>query len=336
MPILSWILLLVTVLLWLGLVVTIAQINASDAAGNGMSYSFGMIMAIVLWCLLAVLMLIAAKKGEMPGWVNIAALLLLPLSLAAGMATINLLYRRGADVSGWPIVVPAAVPLLIVSFVVWATVPTLRAAFPEELMSRAVWGAILVLSLLPWPLLREKNRRVAALQIAYEAAGRAGADSAEQALEAQFQSLSAGTPLREWLVFATAGNDLRERTLAGIRTLPRRQAEAEALTGPDLAMLMYELRNLDLKATSALCATTREFLVAHAESFRAKAPLTARYEIEGSAIETYLFAMQWLGAHDCDLTTAVDSYDSVVRLFPASADREQFLSRLASLRRAPR
>ena len=55
---------------------------------------------------------------------------------------------------------------------------------------------------------------------------------------------------------------------------------------------MAEWRNLDLKAPPVLCAHAVDFLVKHAESFRAKAPQTARYEIEGSAIERYLFAMQ--------------------------------------------
>ena len=327
---------ILAVVLWLMLVATVATINQSDAAGRGMSQGFAMIFAVVLWVLLAGVTLLAASGGNMPGWVAAAALVLLPLSLAATMATIGLLANRGAGVSGWPIVVPVMIPLLVIAYAALVAVPSLRTLVPLPLASRVVWIAVLALSLVPWPLRRARASREEITEAQREANTRAMADSETARLEAIFQALTPETPLRDWLDVAVTQHELRERALAGIRSLPTRQAQAESLRGDDQAMLMSELRNLDLQATPALCRTANEFLVAHAESYRAKAATTARYEIEGASLEQYLFGMQWLASHGCDVCLAIDATDAVVRLYPTAPAREQFLARLASMRVAAR
>ena len=325
-------LLLVGTFLWLAMVAISATMNESDAAGRGMANGFAVVTAIGLWIVLAILVLIAMTRAETPGLTRVAGLILVPLSFAAALATISLLAGVRGQATGWPIVILAALPFLILAYVLWMISPSVHGAVSPAIMQRGLWGLILILSLVPWPLLRAKNQRDAEMRATYEAAAEAEEDSVAQALDSQFNSLTSGTPLRDWLAFATAGNDMRERTLEGIRALPNRQVEAEALRGDDLAMLMYELRNLGLEATPALCRSANEFLMEHAESFRGKAATTARYEIEGSAIEKYLFAMQWLSANRCDIGPALDRYDGIVRLFPAGSDREQFLTRLSLLR----
>lgn len=332
MPILSVVVAAVCGLLWLALVATTATLHQSDAAGNGLSYSFAMLEAMALWVLLAVLVLLVAGRAAMPGWAKLTAIVLLPLSGAATLATIELLARQ-PEVGRWPMVVPAFIPAMILAYALWATSPALRAAIAPAAVHRTVWGMVLLLSLIPWPLRRATARRVATTEAEREAAGRAREDSAGRALEARLQALGRETPLRDWLAFATEGNDLRERTLAGIRALPNRQRDAEALRGDDQAMLMSELRNLGLAATPALCRSSNEFLVAHAQSFRPKAATMARYEIESSALERYLFAMQWLAAQQCNLTPTIDAYEDVVRRFPDSPERSAFLNALKGLRR---
>ncbi|MEO8576255.1 MAG: hypothetical protein ABI556_06140 [Gemmatimonadales bacterium] len=234
----------------------------------------------------------AVTRADVPGLIRLAALFLVPLSFAAALATISVLAGARGQATGWPIVIPAALPFLILSYVLWMISPTLRSALPPAIMERGVWGLVLVLSLVPWPLLRAKNSRDATMRTTYEAAAKAEEDSLAQSLE--------------------------------------------SMTGDDMAMMMYELRNLGLDATPALCRSTNDFLANHAESFRGKAATTERYEIEGSAIEKYLFAMEWLTSNRCDITRAIDAYDGVVRLYPAAPDREQFLARLAAMRQASR
>src|SRR5258707_626710 len=60
----------------------------------------------------------------------------------------------------WPIVIPAAVPPLIIGFCLWALLPSWRAAVPARLAVAAAWGATLVLclSILPFMQMREHAR----------------------------------------------------------------------------------------------------------------------------------------------------------------------------------
>ncbi|MBA2707065.1 MAG: hypothetical protein H0U59_04585 [Gemmatimonadaceae bacterium] len=325
--------LLLTLLFWVGLVLVLATMNdGTDAAGRGMGYFIALSLTIVVWILPAVLMLIAAKRGEMPPGDRRAALFLVPLSFAGGVAVIYVLSNDVVQPGRIPIVIAAAMPLLMMGYFVWGMFPSLRMGIPATSMSRVTWGLVLGLSLVPWPLLMAKNRRGATAQAKFDAAEKASQNRDAKALEAKLAALTPNTPLREWLLCATEGKDLRERTLEGIRALPRRQVEAEAMRGDDIAMLMSELRNLDLDASPALCRSAGEFLVDHAESFRGKAADTARYEIESQSIERYHFAMQWLATNKCDLMRAIDAYDNVVRLFPTAPDLARFLASLASFR----
>jgi hypothetical protein len=260
--------------------------------------------------------------------------LLVPLSLGAALASIGLVAGRGSETSGWPIAVPAAIPLLVIGYCVVALSPSMRAAVPITMVTRVVWLGVLALSLIPWPMRRARAAREVVTDAQRDANTKAREDGEQAALDAAFATLTPERPLRDWLAVATTRYELRERVLAGVRTLPDRQAQAESLRGDDQAMLMSELRNLGLVATPALCRASDDFLVAHAESFRGKAATTTRYEIESASLERYLFAMQWLATNGCDLARSIAATDAVVRLYPADPSREQFLTRLAAMRRA--
>src|SRR5262249_55204322 len=101
------IVLLVALALWAGTVGTLATLNDSDTAGNAMSQAFGVFFTIGLWILLAVLMIIAAVKGQMPSWTKLAALFLLPASGIAALVAGDLLKDRLDSPARWPIVVVA-------------------------------------------------------------------------------------------------------------------------------------------------------------------------------------------------------------------------------------
>lgn len=142
-------LLVLTCLLWLALIATAGTLNESDAAGNGLSYSYAMLMTVALWILLGVLLLVAATRGAIPGWVGGCAVLLIPLSGAATIAAVDLLKGRLDTLAKWPIVMPILVPLLIMLYAVRSYFPAVRARVPANATNAVVWGAILVLSLLP-------------------------------------------------------------------------------------------------------------------------------------------------------------------------------------------
>jgi hypothetical protein len=52
----------------------------------------------------------------------------------------------------WALLFPALLPLLIALYAMWARFPRVHARFPARITSAVLWGAILVLSLLPMPI----------------------------------------------------------------------------------------------------------------------------------------------------------------------------------------
>jgi|SRR5215510_2876649 len=157
MNIISAILLLITVLLYIGSIANILTMNASDPAGNGLSQSFAVLIAIALWILIAILLIIGGIKGEMPIWSAVSALLLHPASCAATLAAIRLMSGQ-LNKTHWPIVIPVLAPALMIAYAGWAYLPSFRAAVPASTASAAVWGTILVLSVAPWPLVTKRSR----------------------------------------------------------------------------------------------------------------------------------------------------------------------------------
>lgn len=155
MSVFGIVLFVLAVVLWIGTVSLSATLNNSDGAGNGLSYSFGVLLAGALWVVIGVLMLVVASRGVIPRTGGFAALVLIPASGAAAIAAINLLRVRAA---GWPIVVPALPPLLVLGYILWASYPGIRAMLSERTATGIVWGIVLLLALAPWPLVMKLRR----------------------------------------------------------------------------------------------------------------------------------------------------------------------------------
>ena len=144
-------------LLWLVLVAAVATLNSSDPAGNAMTYSYAVLMTIALWILLGALLLVTRPSGAIPGWVGVGAFVLVPLAGAAAIAAIDLLQRRVDVLAKWPIVTPVLAPLALMLSAAWSLFPGMRSAMTAN-TANIVWGALLVLSLLPWPALYWRSR----------------------------------------------------------------------------------------------------------------------------------------------------------------------------------
>src|SRR5205085_7755604 len=65
---------------WAQQLTGLANLSASDAAGNALAQAYTAIAVIILWLLLAVLAVIAALKGFAPRAAGLAALVLIPAS----------------------------------------------------------------------------------------------------------------------------------------------------------------------------------------------------------------------------------------------------------------
>ncbi len=126
--------------MWLIQLSWLTTLNDSDAAGNGLTQGLSAVALVFLWVLLAVLMLIAALGGDMPGWTALAAV----VSGYAALVALNLLGDARGPSFHWPIAEPALVPPLIVALSLWATMPPLRRAVPAWLAGGGVWGAVTV------------------------------------------------------------------------------------------------------------------------------------------------------------------------------------------------
>src|SRR5437773_7483083 len=119
---------LLILLLWALLLGSLTELTGSDPAGNALSRAFGALAIIVLWALLAGLAIVAFVRGVMPQAAALAALTLIPASGWAAMAALELLAQPHLPPFYWPIIVPAVVPPLVVSFCFWTLLPALRRA----------------------------------------------------------------------------------------------------------------------------------------------------------------------------------------------------------------
>ena len=335
------ILLVIASLLWAATVANTVTLRSSDAAGNGLSHAFGVLMAIALWILLAILLVLAAVRGEMPGWMRVGAVVLVPASGAATIAAIEVLSQGTEWPLKWPLVVPILAPGLLIAIALWTYLPSARAAASPPVVGAIAFGVLTVLSIAPWPLLRERGRiRTAGpgeLQ-AIRAAKRARWSAAERDAErASFEAIEASASLYEWLPFTEPGDPLRERALAAIHTRPERQREVEEMVRSGNVAAMREVPSLGVEATPTLCEAMREALVFHARRVRPDGAESATgYARNARDVEFYMPSVEWLAQRGCSLDDGLTELETTARAYPDSPERARFLARLAELLRAPR
>jgi hypothetical protein len=334
MTVVAGILLVITLLLWAAVVANCVTLNSSDAAGNALSSAYGVFMVIGLWILLGILLLVSGSKGTTPGWNKIAAFILVP---ASGMATlVSMSLMSGHPSVRWPLLLPILAPPLLISFALWNYLPGLRSAIPATYADPVTWGALLVLSLLPLPALRTRDReaRVRRQRIDTESTAE---ESRRQAIKdqenlANFQKLTPQSHLWDYMPFTWDNNPLREQALEKARSLPTRQTDAEQMLSDRHGFPLLEIQDLNLSPTPTFCSQAEAFLVKHAEDWRTTVPSPPSYEARAPEIEKYLGAMGWLRANGCDLTAVLQATEAMVRGYPASPNRELFLEALARLK----
>ncbi len=327
-------LLLLTLLCWIGFVVNATSMHESDAAGNAMTQGFAFLLGSAAWILLALTLLVAGLRGTMPNWAMIAACLLVPASAAASLATLQL-FAANDYPANWLFVVPILTPPFMGSYALWAHVPQIRGRIPATLAGSVVWGCVLVLTLLPWPVIIKASRLRHEIRVerdriyAMEEAQRLAKERQEWL--AKFEQLPKNAPLWCWREFTEHGEELRQMAFEGIRQLARRQADAEQLLDQGFAFPMLELPNLSLEVTPALCEHARKFLRERVKQI--SPPVPGRpYDWEKQAIDPYLASIEWLVQHACDCRDELAQVEAAVRAYPEAADRNRTLATLARIR----
>jgi hypothetical protein len=124
----------------------------NTVAGGGeasMANAFEALFVITgLWILLAIIVTVGGVMGAMPRWAAVSAIFLIPVSAVAAFTAIDMCSRH----MKWAVVFPALLALIIVAYAYWARSTQLHEAWPPKRTSQMAWGAVLVLSLLPFAL----------------------------------------------------------------------------------------------------------------------------------------------------------------------------------------
>jgi hypothetical protein len=327
----------IAALLWIATVANCITIRSSDAAGNALSQAFGALMAIALFVLLAIVLVLGAVRGSMPVWMRVAMVVLVPASGAATIATIEVLSQGTEWPVRWPLAVPILAPFVVIAVALWSYLPSLRASTSPTVVGVVAVLTLAVLSIAPWPLLRERGRVRRAgpgeLQ-AIRAGKRARWSASDSASErAQFEALEATDPLYTWLPFTEPGHPLRDRAFAAIAKLPEKQREVEEMVRSGNVAAVREIPNLGVEATPTLCDAARESVIFHARRSLPDSPAeAAAYARYARDVEFYMPTVVWLTAHGCALGNALTELETTARAYGDSPERARFLNQLAELR----
>ena len=319
-------------ILYAAMMASMSDLHDSDAAGRGMAAAFGAMFGIALWLAIAVLLLIAFINGRMPRWAAASMLILHPLAGVAAIAAANLHAAQG----GWPIYVAAILPPLVGIYALAMRVPV---ALPVKLISVAVAGLVLLLSLTPLTISFVAQHPSEAQQAKIRADEQAQQDARDredrQAREnelAAFKRLNPDSSLRDYLTYLAGGDAHYREALAGARLVKSRQTDAVTLLRQGHIAELQDLLNLDLASTAELCAAYDFALRVEAMKVQRGrgAWLTAAMDLEWQ-----LPNITWLAGAGCNLDPSLTLLETNVRAVSDSPRLDKFADKLHSFRRTP-
>ncbi|HYM03382.1 MAG TPA: hypothetical protein VET85_10575, partial [Stellaceae bacterium] len=276
---------LLILLLWAIVLNSLPNLTGSDPAGNALTQGFTALSIFILWALLGGLAIVAFVKGTAPWVAALAALILIPLSGWASMAALDLLARPHLAPFYWPMIVPAGVPPLVVSFCWWTLlpIPARHRSIPANTAAGIAWGAILILSLAILPMNRVRDQ-VYAQQ----------ADEQDR-WDAALAGMPADAPLWDAIsLLATARGETKQiAVLDRIKTLDRRQSDAEIMLDRGDFPLRY-LGSFSLTPTPAICDKARNLLRQRVKPLIISTPNAKPYDDIYQEVADAVAAMSWL------------------------------------------
>jgi hypothetical protein len=311
--------------------------SRTDAAGRGLNLAFAALVGAVLWIVLAVLLIVAAVRGSMPGAAKIAAGFLLPLSAVAAFMSVEFDSGRG----GMSILVPVLLPVLIALYALWARLPAARAKFPASLASAVLGGAILLVSLAPLAVAvvdslpnPARDARLRDQEKARQERQRQE-ERAEREREAvRFARLNPDSSLRDYLEYLPGGDTRSQQALQGARLVKSRQADAVALLKAGEIGALTDLWRLALEPTALLCAGYGAAL--DREATKINRTTGADYLSIAMDLERQLPNIKWLVDAHCDLGDTLGRLEARIRDVSDSERMERFAATLEALHKASR
>ncbi len=308
---------IVILLQWGLLLVTVAGLGQSDAAGNGLAQAYAAIQIIILWALLTLLTIIAAAKGAAPKAVTVAALVVVPASGLVMSAAAGLLERPHISPYLWPIVIPALVPPLVVAWCLLVLLAVRVRAAISRTIAGILLAAIVAACVSIWPLSQLRK----------------AVDDQEAARLKQYDSdlarVAANAPLWDWTPFLdTRDGTKREKVLDSIRKLDQRQTQAEAMLDRG-DFPIGSLGYLDLDPTPAICEKARRLLGKRAETLVLTSDKAQPYSRIADQVSGAVAAMGWLVGYGCSCDAESRAWETMAKAY---ADPSHDVHRLAELR----
>ena len=334
------VLLILAILSWAILMVNLSNVVGVDAPGDrgmGKAITWFVTLAFLAltWLFLGGLLLTAGGQDMLPPWVGAAATLLWPLSGAAAIAALFLVDDPKVR---WPALIPILIPPLTAAYVFAVYRPSLRVLFQAPPVAITVWGAILFLSLAPWPAVFHKQEERAARQTdqAREQEEWAVKEKARKRAEnlPKIQEMSPSANLAEWFSLLADESGVRAEAIEALRHVERRQRDVEEILPHGISAVMRLVPDLDLKPTPELCRAARQYLLKNAaELTLGKDHQPVAYDSPGYFEQSFV-GVRWFIAHGCDCSEGIDALDKAARTYLDSPLRQKLLAELAALRPA--
>jgi hypothetical protein len=300
--------------LWALSLATLASLGNSDAAGNAIGEAYAAIQIIALWSLLTIMTIIAGLKGAAPRPALAAALVIVPASGFVAMAAADLLARAWLSPFLWPLVIPAAVPPLVV---IWCFLALRGRTRMTGIALGALPVAMVAVCLLIQPL-----------SLMRKAVNDAETARLEK-YDADLARVPAGAPMWEWTPFLDTRDDTkRAKVLDSIRGLDQRQTQAETMLDRGDFPIAY-LGFFDLDPTPALCDKARNLLRKRLAPLALKTPSSKPYSGIALQVSDAVAGMSWLVGYDCSCDAELTAWESMAKGY---SDFNFDVYRLAELR----
>jgi hypothetical protein len=298
----------------------------------GLRWILAGVLVVALWAWVSGLLLMAGGQGIMPAWVGIAAVILVPASAASAFGG---LYLSSQLAIRWPMNVAMSVPVLMAGYVVLLYLPSLRVAAISPVVSGAVWGAVLILSVLVWPTVSRRVRENDGRRIANQKESAAIMEKRNDAKRAEnlekVKAMRPDQPLRDWFSLVEPDSGVRPEALEALKTVDRRQSDVQEGLNDGFQAFMELVPDLDLNYTPELCQAAQVFLRKTADGIRIKDSDPHPYQTN-KYMESSLRAVRWFTTHGCNCSDGIAAIETCVRAYVDTPDRRQMLALLASLK----
>lgn len=259
LTLLCWLYMLRTIALWIGR----TPVPGRETDRIMMQVTTA-IAALLLWIFLAALLLIASSKHVLPREIGILAWFVHPLSGAAALLAIAVMYDPQLH---WPAAIPAIAPIAIGGYVLYAffpqaqTIPLAKAGF-------AMCGVVLALSLAIVPEVVHFLHTAAENDGSIDATPGPKLDAwmakqREKRRKEELEELRKSddeTKLYELEHLVRPDSPVLKEALEFMRHLPNRQADATLQLQGQSSFILHFLGDIDLKATPELCTAARGYL----------------------------------------------------------------------------